>query len=287
MKSIAKTITAIALLLASAGPTAAAPVTITSVASDSFEYPDGSNLTGLGNSNAGWTSAWLSDSATFTDFRTSAGTLSYPGITSAGGRIVYFAGTALNDAARTLPLVDSGVVFVRFLAQFGAASGGGTPTLRFSAGGALTGGIGGNGNCGSSPNARYSILDAGLDTVGCTAGSLLGTQSLVLVQIDYTQMTTRLWVNPDLATFDYLNPPAAQTQANGLAPAMDRIALYSRSPASFDELAIFRVAPAAAPVAQPVPGLPWPGVLALGLFILLATAQVHHRRARAGRISRP
>lgn len=74
-----------------------------------------------------------------------------------------------------------------------------------------------------------------------STSSNLSALNLVLVQIDYSNVITRIWVNPDLAAFDYLNPPTPHASYAGLAPAFDKIAPYSRSPAMVDELRILRM----------------------------------------------
>lgn len=89
-----------------------------------------------------------------------------------------------------------------------------------------TGAIGGNGGC---PGIYYSILNAALSPAGCT-GKSLADMSLVLVQIDYTLSVTKMWINPNLASFDYLSPPAPDAQAN-LAPAIDPgVLVHARGP---------------------------------------------------------
>ena len=217
----------------------AAGSVITVVADDSFSYPGNVALPGQ-NGGAGWSGAWVSDSSAFTDFRVNATSLTLPGVASAGGRAVFVAaGTQLNDAARTLPLQNTGVVFVQFLAQFGSQSSGGTPNIRFSSSGALTGAVGNNGACGSPV---YAILNNNLQAIpaSCSAVALASLRAVVL-RIDHTANNTRMWVLPDLTGFDYLNPPSPSAEYDGLAPAFDRIAFYSRNPANIDEFRVFRV----------------------------------------------
>lgn len=216
----------------------AAGSVVTVVAEDSFSYPGNVALPGQ-NGGTGWSGAWVSDSVSFTDFYTNATSLTAAGVASAGGRAVYRAGSQLNDAARTLPLQNTGVLFVQFLAQFGTQSGGGTPNIRFSSSGVPTGAVGNNGACGS---AVYAILNNGLQPIaGSCSAVTLATLSAVVLRIDYTANNTRMWVLPGLTGFDYLNPPTPSAVYDGLAPAFDRIAFYTRNPANIDELRIFRV----------------------------------------------
>ncbi len=264
MNSLASRVGGMLLALSSAAASAAGTTSL--IASESFSYAGGISLTGL-NGGAGWTSAWASDSPAFPDFATNATGLTYPGLATTGGRMDWQnGGSQLNDAVRTLPLSNSGVIFLQFLAQFGTQSGGGTPNFRLSNGSTMTGAIGNNGACGSPV---YAILDNTLNPAAggtsCSNASL-SALSLVLVQIDYDHTTTKMWVNPNLATFDYLNPPTPQAQAVGLAPAFDRIAIYSRSPASIDELRVMRVvAPTMTP--QPVSSLSLAALLLLSLML--------------------
>jgi len=256
---------------------AAMPVTITDIVSDSFDYPAGPLASNAGGT--GWTSAWQNNGHNPMQVAT-PGVLTYSGVTPTGGQINWGVGPSqISDATRTLPAVNSGVVFVRFLAQFSAQSGGGTPNLRFLSGGIETGAIGGNGGC---PGIYYSILDDALSPAlppaGCT-GKSLAAMSLVLVRIDYTSSITKMWVNPVLSSFDYLSPPAPDAQAN-LAPAIDQVSLYMRG-GSFDELSIFRVTAAAPVTAQPVPGLAWPSLLGLALGIALTAAALRRRQTHS------
>lgn len=253
-----------------------APVT-TVIAQDSFDYMGNTHLTGQ-TGGTGWSSDWLSDSVSFTDFYTDPIGLNVPGVVGVGGKIVFkFIGNLLNDAARTLPMQDSGVVFIQFLSQFGTQSGGGTPSVRLVSSGVLTGGVGNNGGC--SGSKVYAILDATLSPVAASCSSvLLSALSVVVLRIDYTSNITRMWVLSDLTGFDYLHPPAPSAEYAGLAPAFDRIAIYSRSPASLDELRVFRVVDPAAS-ALPVPAIStW--ALWGGSALLLLLMAGYYRRLR-------
>jgi hypothetical protein len=148
------------------------------------------------------------------------------------------------------------VVFVQFLSQFGTQSGGGTPSVRFLSSGAAQFWIGNNGACGA---AVYAILDPSVagPAPGDPACSNVALSQLraVVVRIDYTTSNTRMWLLTSLVGFDYLNPPAPSATYAGLAVAFDTIAFYARTPASIDELRIFRLDPALAPATQNVSGI--------------------------------
>ena len=263
------------LTLAS-GPLFAAPTT-TVIAEDSFSYANNISVVGQ-NGGTGWTSAWLSDSLSFTDFFTNSAGLSIPGLTGAGGKLVfYFAGSPLNDATRSLPLQNSGVVYVQFLSQFGAQSGFGTPNIRFFNSDTLTGAVGNNGFCGGPV---YAILNSGLEAIAASCSTVsLSLLRAVVLRIDYASNTTQMWALSDLSGFDYFNPPAPSAVYAGLAPAFNRIALYTRDPASIDELKILRVnAEPSSP--QAVPGLSGATLGLLSVLVALGALLRHLRRAR-------
>lgn len=258
-------------------PPASASSVVTTIAEDSFAYPANALLPG-NNGGTGWSGAWVSDSNFFTSFNVGATSLSVPGVTSAGGRMVFrTGGTALNDSARSLPLQNSGVVFVQFISQFSTQSGGGTPSIRLFSGSTVTGGAGNNGSCGS---AVYAILDSSLQAPIASACSTvpLSTLAAIVLRIDYTANDTRMWVLSSLSGFDYLNPPAPSAQYAGLAPAFNKIAVYTRNPGTLDELRVFRV------TASPPPPVPVPlGGPALWVVTAAALAGLAVRQLRRGR----
>lgn len=147
-------------------------------------------------------------------------------------------GNGISEDTRSLTPISSGLVYIQFLGQFGSTSGGGTPNLRLLNSGSLTGGVGGNGG---TYGTKVSILDNTLNAAAdgsSSSSALLSALNLVLLRIDYQNINTKLWVNPDLSTFDYANPPAANATYANLAPAFDSVAFYSRSPGQADELKI-------------------------------------------------
>lgn len=229
---------AIALILTLFAPIspAKAASTLTLIASDSFEYSG--NLVGK-NGGTGFSAAWNSDYGT-SDYTVESTGFTYANLTTAGGLIsscATFQGQ-LCGVGRSFPSQESGVFYFQMIANFGAQSGLGTPMLRFfDSSSALSGGVGANG--GSS----ISILDASLAVKGDGTASFgtLNATSFVMLQIDYISKTTQMWINPNMATFDYLNPPAPNAIWPGLAPKMARIAFYARSGAKFDEFKIYRV----------------------------------------------
>lgn len=211
----------------------------TTVAYDGFNYSAGS-LNGQ-NGGTGWASAWVNDYSSGATLLVNATGMFYPGLTNSGGSVTWGpGGNGISEDSRTLPRQHKGVVYVQFLSKFGPGSaGGGTPNIRLADSGTGTGGFGANGG----PYASYmSILDASLNaaTNGSSSSSIsLLTTNLVVARIDYLARKTSMWVNPNLATFDYENPGTAPDATyTNLAPAFDRISIYSRNPVFVDELTV-------------------------------------------------
>jgi len=130
---------------------------------------------------------------------------------------------------------------MQFLCQFGSSSGGGTPNIRLYNSGALTGGLGGNGG---TYGGVMSILDNTLTPLAngtSSSSASLSSANLIIALIDYQNDVTKMWVNPNLSTFDYSAPPTANATFAGLAPAFNQIAIYSRSPATVSDLQIMTV----------------------------------------------
>ncbi len=227
------------VLIFTAGPRGHAQ-TIT-IAYDSFSYGTGS-LAGQ-NGGTGWSSAWTNDYHSGVSFSTSATGMSYTGLSTSGGSVIWASGgNGISEDSRRLPsLVSSGVVYVQFLSQFGSTSGGGTPNLRLLDAGNLTGGFGGNGG---PHGGVMSILDNTLTPAydgSSSSSASLSALNLMVARIDYGADDTEMWMNPNLSTFDYQNPPAPDAEYVGLAPMFDSVAIVSRSPAEFDELLIMEV----------------------------------------------
>ncbi len=234
--------------------------TVTTVAYDGFAYTAGTSLVGQ-SGGFGWSNAWFRDYGSGGNYTIDGAGFNYPGLSTTGGKVVWApGGNGIDGDGRNLPRVNSGVVYLQFVSQFGSQTGGGTPNIRLFASGSLTGGIGGNGG---PYGPKMSILDTTLnpkaDGTSSSAANLSGL-NLVVVQIDYQGNATRMWVNPDLGTFDYLNPPAPDAAYAGLAPAFDKIAIYSRFPANVDELRVLRVQPA-------IPTLSRPALIAMALAL--------------------
>jgi hypothetical protein len=221
---------------------------LTTIAYDGFNYGAGT-LAGQ-NGGTGWSTAWVNDYTSGGSLYVSATGKTYTGLTTSGGSVAWHSGgNGISENSRTLPLVDSGVVYILFLGQFGSSSGGGAPNMRLFDSGTLTGGFGGNGG---TYGADVSILDASLNAAADGSSSStakLLALNLIVGRIDYQNNDTMLWVNPNLSTFNFAAPPAANASYAGLAPAFNDISLLTKSPGSFDEVTVMSEAtpePAAA-----------------------------------------
>ncbi len=242
----------------------------TTVAYDGFSYSAGS-LSG-NNGGTGWTSAWINDYTSGASFAVITNGLSYSGLTTSGGSIVWGSGgNGISEDSRDLPLLDSGIVYVQFLGQFGSSSGGGTPNLRLLDSGSVTGGFGGNGG---TYGADVSILNTSLNPASdgsSSSSASLSSLNLIVGRIDYEDNTTTLWVDPNLSTFNYQSPPTPDATYADLAPAFDEIAFYSRDPASVDEITI---------MAEPAPEPSSAALLAAGIGLLVSVHRIFNCRRK-------
>lgn len=208
------------------------------VAYEGFDYA--SNLSLLNAAGgSGWSNVWAKS---YQDryLKSSTTGFNYAGLTTVGLKAefdgtCYGACNAIASLGRSFPLQNQGVVYFQFISIFEASPGGGTPTIRLFNGATPTGGIG------STSGSNMSILAASLANLSSSSGSL-SAQNLVVVRIDYNLNKTEMWINPDLSTFNYLNPTSPSASAIGFAPAMDRFDIFIRS-GSIDEIAIFKQIP--------------------------------------------
>lgn len=241
---------AIAMLVTSfvlwAAPAAHAD-TLETIAYEGFDYTANDSLDGL-NGGSGWSGAWAYPQGADSPLAVSSSALTYPGLSVNGLSSSFrgLTGRVVNGSGRDLPLVSEGMVYVRFLATFSGSFGGGTPNFRFyDSSSGWTGGIGNNGAL------TAAILTAGLTAATPSGDSGVsmysGATRLLVVRIDYSASQTDMWVDPDLSTFDYFNPPAADATATSLAPTFDRIYLYNKNSGSFDEITIMRVVSESSP----------------------------------------
>ncbi len=231
--------------------------TPTLIAEDTFTYSAGS-IVGA-NGGTGWSAAW------FNPYSQSPLTI------NSSGQLIYSSTSTIEAAARAVNQRFSSSnyaqVYILFDVRFGTQSGGGTPNLRIYdstlPSNQITGGLGNNGY--GSPN--YSILGAGL-TVGADSGTSLNTAANILYEIDYTQNQSRLWVGSISWNINAL-PTSGANATLASAPAFDRLDLYVRQLAYFDNLSIYAVA------------IPEPAATATLMGVCLFTLVVNRRPRRA------
>lgn len=210
------------------------------IAYEGFDYSTGSYLSGQ-SGGTGWTSNW---SATYSgDLQMATPGYTYTGLSVVGGYAKY--GTpgaqSISEGSRSLARQSSGIIYVQCLFKSTDVGGGGTPELRLRDGGNWSGGLGANESL--IDNTHVSILNSSLNPSDANAVSdaLLSNLNLLVLQIDYNSNTSKLWTNPDLATFDYFNPATAPDATSNFAPAFDRVDIYFRSGASIDEIRIMSI----------------------------------------------
>jgi hypothetical protein len=207
------------------------------VAYEGFDYSNGTNISNQGG-GSGWSSNWVANYYGNSSMYVYSSGYSYSGLTTNGNRLEWGGSGQYQPHAvkRSVSSPNSGIVYFQFISDFRSTSGGGTDNIRFYKGGALKGGVGGNG----SPHT-INILDSGLSN-GISSGSAIGDRSLVIMRINYDLNTTELWVNPNLSNFDYANPSSADAQAS-YDIEFDLIELVFRSGASIDEISVFKLIP--------------------------------------------
>ena len=204
---------------------------------EGFDYSAGVSLTGQTGGdgwNGGWNSGYGGDLGILSPGYT------YPDLAVQGNAAQFATGGApgISEANRSLKAQNEGVVFVQCLFQSGSSGiGSGTPQLRLSLSGAgWTGGLGGN-----DGSVYVSILDSSVNPAGVSTAPLTDL-NLLIYKIDYDAGESYLWTNPDLAGFDYLNPSTPDATAS-IAPQFDNVAIYFRSGASIDEIAVMNIVP--------------------------------------------
>lgn len=223
------------LLLSIISLNAQTPSGFSLVAYEGFDYTSGSSLLNA-SGGSGWSSNWTK---TYMDkyLKTATAGFTYTGLTTAGLKAefdnnCYGSCNQIASIGRSFPLQNEGIVYFQFISVFEATSGGGTPTIRLFNGSTLSGGVGANGG------SYVSILNASLSNLSVSSASL-SPQNLVVIRINYDLNKTEMWLNPDLSTFNYLNPTNPSATATNFAPVLDNFSIFIRS-GSIDEISIFK-----------------------------------------------
>jgi hypothetical protein len=229
---------------------------------ESFDYAAGSKLIGQ-NGGSGWATAWGTVTSATTNSAIGSGSLTYPGVTSAGNKMISVAtGNGDSRALRTLATsYSSGIVYFSTLAENL------NDTLRYF-GLALYNGstekvlLGQNSGY---PNWTLSNVF----TNGLAAGTLMSAVdssalALLLLKVEFNASSVNpsyerltFWVNPDLS-----QPESAATAVGGQAfsTSIDygtingvRIGAGNAAPAPLiymDEVRVSTVSPFAPPALQ-------------------------------------
>lgn len=221
------------------------------IAYEGFDYPV-SRLIGK-DGGTGWSTPWKAAYGV-SDYDVIAAGLTYPGLDTVGGAIQW--GTSSNQVVgtrRELPRIHEGVIFVQVLTHFTSQTGGGTPQIRFADD--STGVVTRTFALGNNGQAPMSILSADGNVMAATTVSM-NQRLLNVIRIDYDTDEIALWVNPDLSTFDYASPPAADAHVSGFAPTFSMIDPYSRFGVRFDEFRVMRLRELPPPPPVPIPAGP-------------------------------
>lgn len=224
---------------------------------DGFDDTPGDIVSGL-NGGTGWNGPW-SHTATYAgEMDVVSGGFNYPGLPTTGQRIEWLNGGPLAEERRMLPRQSCGSVYLQFIVRFDPTSGDGAPNVRLidstatdACGQHANGGIGGNDTVdsthvcilGTTPTtAPYpcNIVPNQPPAPSSCTSAPLGSINLVVTRIDYAcTPQTRMWVNPNLGTFNYASPPPPDAQWLGLAPTFDTLDIFYRATGSIDEIRVF------------------------------------------------
>jgi len=206
---------------------------------EGFDYPAGQDLYFQSGGN-GFTSNWKkSYQNRFLGIQSSGWT--YPNLQTTGLRAAYDATCygACNDissSGRDVPSQTTGVLYLQFLANFGTQLGGGTPHLRLYDTSGLKLVIGGN------TAANWQLVDINSNTTVSSTSSLNALR-LVIVRLDYDNGGIKMWIDPNLANFNYSNPPTPSAEIPTITPpSFNSLQLYFRSNGTpgIDEIHAFR-----------------------------------------------
>ncbi len=218
------------------------PLGFETVFYEGFNYPAGQDLY-YQSGGTGFTSNWGGYYQSKYLSVQSTG-WSYPNLQTTGRRAgydstCYGACNDISSSGRAIPSQSSGVLYVQFLANFGTQAGGGTPHFRLYNGSNLKVALG------SMTTSSWQMLDVDSNTTVSTSSSLSGLK-LVVIRFDYDNNNMKLWINPNLATFDYSNAPTPSTEINNITvSSFNRLELYFRSNGSpgVDEIHAFKSLP--------------------------------------------
>ena len=222
------------------------PTGFETVAYEGFSYTNGQDLINVGG-GTGWTSNWQQF---YLRKHISARTNSYvyEGLTTTGGKATYdntchgYSNgnwcNQISSSGRKLTPTTEGVLYLQFLADLGSHVGGGTPHVRLDFNGSTTVVLGKEGD-----GHNWVLYDSNTGTSASTNISGYSTVRLVIVRFDYTNNTMRMYIDPNLSTFDYSNPSGHNAEISGISiPYFDEIGPMFRSNGTpgIDEIHVFK-----------------------------------------------
>lgn len=218
------------------------PTGFETVAYEGFDYTNGQDLINVGG-GTGWTSNWQQFylnkyiSARSTSY-------SYTGLSTTGGKATfdsscYGSCNEISSSGRELTATTDGVLYLQFLANLGSQVGGGTPHVRLGFNGSTTVILGKIGDDGHNWGL-YDATSGASATTGISGNNIL---RMVIVRFDYSNNTMRMYIDPNLSTFDYSNPSGHDAEISGISiPYFDEIGpmfRYNSTP-GIDEIHVFK-----------------------------------------------
>ena len=203
------------------------------VAYEGFDYSNGTDISNQ-SGGSGWSGNWTANYYGGSSMFVYSPGLSYAGLNSIGNKLEWGGiGTYQPHAVkRSLnETFNSGIVYLQFISDFNSSSGG-TDRLDLQLDGTSQAVFGGNNSA-----QKMSIL-AGGQVINSTHS--VYDLSLVIIQIDYKNNTTKMWVKPTLSSFDYKNPDTPDAVYNSSID-FNGIELVFRSGGQIDEISIFKL----------------------------------------------
>ncbi|GGA70852.1 hypothetical protein GCM10008015_09470 [Flavobacterium palustre] len=201
------------------------------IAYEGFDYPNNTDIANQ-SGGSGWFGNWEAGFYGNSTMIVNSSGLSYTGLNIKGNKLQWggYGQYQPHSVRRAIKNPNSGIVYLQFISDFNS-SGGGTDRLDLNSGGTTIASFGGN-----NAQQKMSILAGG--QIINSSYSVFDL-SLVIIQIDYNNNTTKMWVNPVLSTFDYSNPGNPAAIYNSSIP-FDTIALTFRSGGQIDEISVFK-----------------------------------------------
>ena len=224
------------------------------VAYEGFDYTNGQDLINVGG-GTGWTSNWQQF---YLRKHISARTNSYvyEGLTTTGGKATYDDTcygwsddnwcNGISSSGRKLTPTTEGVLYLQFLADLGSQEAFGTPQVRLDFNGSTTVVLGKEGD-----GHNWVLYDSNTGTSASTNISGYSTVRLVIVRFDYTNNTMRMYIDPNLSTFDYSSPSGHNAEISGISiPYFDEIGPMFRTNGTpgIDEIHVFKESSETGPI---------------------------------------